>query len=227
MIYEWHRSIGGIKSNRALSWLKTMCNFAERWGWRPSGSNPCRLVIYFPEKKRRRYVTDPEAIRIEAELKKLEATRPQAVAFINLLYYTGARVSEIAKAKWSDLDGDIISLPDSKSGYPRTIYLNEPAMEVLERLPRISDTITGIKNPTSAWQVVRTAAGCKDLRLHDLRHNFASDGVSAGLSLTQIGEVLGHKNPSTTMRYAHLIKQKGQAAVEAVGLDSKRRRKGG
>ena len=226
MIYEWHRSIGGVSSNRALSYLSSMCTFSERWGWRPPGSNPCRLVKRVPEKSRRRYITDGEAVRIEAELEKLEATMPQSVAFLYLLIYTGARCGEIAKAKWSDMDGDVLSLPDSKSGYPRTIHLPEQAMRALNKLPRSrSSTITGIKDPKRCWIVVRTAAGCPDLRMHDLRHNFASDAVTAGLSLAQIGELLGHKNASTTMRYAHLMKEVGRANAKTVGLESERRRK--
>ena len=230
MIKQWHQSIGGVSSNRALSYLSSMCTFSERWGWRPLGSNPCRLVKRVPEKSRRRYITDDEAVRIEAELEKLEATMPQSVAFLYLLIYTGARCGEIAKAKWSDMDGDVLSLPDSKSGYPRTIHLPEQAMRALNKLPRIFDTITGIKDPKRCWIVVRTAAGCPDLRMHDLRHNFASDAVTAGLSLAQIGELLGHKNASTTMRYAHLMKEVGRANAKTVGLEIerrlKRRRKG-
>jgi integrase len=224
-IYEWHLSLKGIRSNRALGLLSAMCNFAERWGWRPPGSNPCSLVQRRPEKRRQRYMTAAEAVRVNAELEKLEATRPQAVAFLYLLIYTGARCGEIAKAGWQDLDGNVLRLPDSKSGHPRSIHLPEPAMKVLERIPRISETITGIKDPKSCWIVVRNAAGCPDLRIHDLRHSFASAALAAGIPLSQIGKLLGHENAETTNGYAHLMEEVAQETAEATGREIERRLK--
>ena len=214
-IADWHAGIAApIQANRALALLSTALNMAERWGWRPVGSNPCQHVRRNQERRRRRYTTVDEAQRIAAALDARAATQPQAVAFIKLLIYTGARKGEIAAARWEHLDGDILRLPDSKTGEPRTIHLAPAALEVIEALPRIEGgTICGIANPYKTWYSVRDVAGCPDLRLHDLRHSFASAALAAGHDLATIGELLGHKSAQTTKGYAHLMEEAGRTAA--------------
>ena len=200
-----------MQANRLLALLSKMFNFAHRpLEW--SEKNPCKGVRRYKETKRRRYMQGEEAAKI-AELLDAEAkSNPASVAFLYLLILTGARCGEIATARWDWVRGNAIHLPDSKTG-EKVVYLPQPAMEVLDRLPRTSGTITGIQSPKKLWEKVRTAAGCADLRMHDLRHSFASAALAAGLSLSQIGELLGHKSTQTTKRYAHLVEEAAQAAA--------------
>lgn len=214
-------SYAPVQANRVLALLSTMLNHAEALGWRPVGSNPCRHVKRYKEQKRRRYMTSDEARVIAALLEKYKATHPQAVAFIYLLILTGARKGEIANAKWSnfhwaDDGGARLVLHEHKTdgaGALRTIHLPVAVRQLLASLPQNEGTIVGIKDPKKLWEKIRAEAGCPDLRLHDLRHSFASAAVSAGLTLAQIGELLGHSSTQTTARYAHLMNDAAQQAA--------------
>jgi integrase len=204
-----------IQANRVLSLLKTMFTLAEKWGWRPANSNPCRWQKPYAERKRQRYMSGIEAPKIGALLSSWEARRPESVAFIYLLVLSGARPEEIARARpeWVAplLIGGRLDLPDSKTG-AKPVYLPPQVMELLARLPK-GDTLTGIRSPKALWEIIRVEAGCPDLRLYDLRHTFASAALQAGYTLEQIGELLGHKNTQTTKRYAHLIDGHAQRAA--------------
>lgn len=202
-----------IAANRVLSLLSTMFNFACRpLEW--TEKNPCRGVKRYPENKRRRYMVGEEAAKIAEQLDLEAEANPAGVAFLYLLILTGARKGEIAGARWDWLSGNVLSLPDSKTG-AKSVYLPPQALEVINRLPRTTGTITGIKSPQYLWLRVRKGAGCTDLHMHDLRHSFASAALSAGLSLSQIGELLGHKSTQTTKRYAHLVEDVATAAASA------------
>jgi integrase len=139
---------------------------------------------------------------------------PQSVAFIYLLLYSGARPAEIGQCQRAWLDGNVLRLPDSKTGQ-RDVYLPPQAMAVIGSLPPYRDgTITGIKSPRALWRLVRAAAGCPDLRLYpDLRRSFATVGVAAGNSMDLMGGLLGHKNRQTTMIYARLMEDAAQDAA--------------
>jgi len=203
---KFHKSLVHIAptANRMLALCSKMFNLAEKWKLRERHTNPCYQVTRYPESMRKRYMTPKEANGIAAGLNTYKATNPESVAFIYLLIFSGARKGEIANAKWEWIEGNKLSLPDSKTG-AKTIHLPQQAMDILNTLPRYTTTITGIKDPTRVWRKIRAEAGCPDLRLHDLRHSFASAGISAGLSLAQIGELLGHSDTRTTSRYAHLM----------------------
>lgn len=201
------------EANRVLAMLSAMFNFACRpleWLDR----SPVRGVKRYPEVKRRRYMKGEEAARIAELLDASAPENPAGVAFLYLLILTGARRGEIANARWDWISGNVINLPDSKTG-EKQVYLPPAALDVLARLPRTSGTITGIASPTKLWTRIRRDAGCPDLRLHDLRHSFASAALAAGLSLSQIGELLGHKSTQTTKRYAHLVEEVATAAASA------------
>lgn len=211
-----HRSMADspYMANRVLSLLSKAFSLAETWQMRPRGTSPCHGVRRFTERPRRRYMSGSEAPAIAAALNARRETHPRQVAFIYLLILTGARCGEIEAAMPEWLNGAKLELPDSKTG-ARTIYLPQPVMDILEALPRApGETLVGIRAPRKFWNGVRKAAGCPDLRLHDLRHSFASAALSAGLTLAQIGELLGHANPQTTQRYAHLIEEMANTAVE-------------
>lgn len=150
-----------------------------------------------------------------------------AIAAIRLLILTGARLREILHAKWEhvDIECGMIFLPDSKTGR-KPVYLSAASLAILASLPRIEDNpfvIPGAKpgQPRSdlkkPWAAVTKAAGLEGLRLHDLRHSFASVGAGASLGLPVIGKLLGHSQPATTARYAHLHADPIRRAVETIG----------
>ena len=151
---------------------------------------------------------------------------PYAAAAIRLLILTGARLREILHAQWESVDFErgILFLRDSKTGR-KPIYLGSATLAILTGLPRVKGNpyiIAGstadkpradLKNP---WRAITDAAGLNGLRLHDLRHSFASVGAGASLGLPIIGKLLGHTQPSTTARYAHLDADPMRRAVETI-----------
>ncbi len=216
-------------ANRCLALLSKMFNLAERWGMRPDGSNPVRHVEKYKENRVERYLAEQELDRLAAVLAESEKSRaesPFVLAAIRLLMFTGARLGEILTLRWDyvDLDRSMINLPDSKTG-KKPIYLNTLAIDVLTSLPRIDanpHVIVGnrsgghLVNITKPWHRVRKAAAIEDVRIHDLRHSFASIAVSGGLTLPLIGKLLGHKKSTTTERYAHLADDPVRAANEEI-----------
>jgi len=150
-----------------------------------------------------------------------------AAAAIRLLVLTGARLREVLHAKWEqvDIERGLIFLADSKTG-KKPLYLSAAAQKVLADLPRIDGNphvIAGAKDgaPRSdlkkPWAAVSRAAGLEGVRIHDLRHSFASFGAGASLGLPIIGKLLGHSQAATTHRYAHLDADPLKRAVETIG----------
>ena len=147
-----------------------------------------------------------------------------AVAAIRLLILTGCRVGEILNLRWRevDLERGLLHLPDSKTGR-KVVLLGEAAVKIIGSLPRVGEYVifgtepdqprTDLKRP---WNAIRARAGIKDVRLHDLRHSFASVGAGAGLGLPIIGKLLGHSQPRTTAKYAHLADDPLRRAAEEV-----------
>lgn len=216
-------------SNRCMALLSKMLNLAELWGYRGQNSNPVKGVTRYKEGTKERFLTDEELRLLWAYLNQMEkegitvsdGSEPErdkfamySVAAIRLLILTGARVSEIKTLKWTmvDLKGKRLNLPDSKTGR-KTIQLSDSAVEVLGALPRVKDNpyvIVGRKagthlvNLRKAWVHIRGKTDLNDVRIHDLRHSFASFAAAQGQPLLVIGKLLGHKNPATTQRYVHL-----------------------
>lgn len=164
----------------------------------------------------------PWQINPEGKTKHVAKTNRQSVigphtaGALRLLIFTGARLREILHLKWAwvDFDRGLLLLPTSKTG-KKTIVLNAPALAVLNSLPRVGAYVIAGENagterekPRSdlkrPWAVVKTLAGLEGLRIHDLRHNFASFGAGGGMGLPIIGRLLGHSQASTTQKYAHL-----------------------
>ncbi len=152
---------------------------------------------------------------------------PYVIAAIRLLMLTGARLNEILTMKWEwvDFDNSCVRLPDSKTG-AKTIYLNAPALQVLATIPKLEGNphvICGQKKGSSLinlqkpWNAIRQRAGFGDVRIHDLRHSFASIAVANGMSLPMIGKLLGHSQPQTTARYAHLADDPMKQATDLIG----------
>jgi integrase len=180
-----------------------------------------------------RLVVDPEAKapdkRKRGGQKKVgpRFENSRAVAAIELLLLTGCRLGEVLNLRWLDIDSDrrFLLLPDSKTG-AKTVYLSEAALRVVRNIQRdngspylfpgkrASEPLRSIRVP---WKHICRAAHLSNLRLHDLRHSFASVGAATGLSLPMIGALLGHSQPSTTARYAHLAASPLHQAVDAIG----------
>jgi len=152
---------------------------------------------------------------------------PPAIAALRLLLFTGCRLGEILNLKWQhvDLERRLFRLPDSKTG-AKVVYLSEPALTVLSAIPRKQSNpyvIVGshpgkpLRTIRRPWDRICSAAKLEHLRLHDLRHSFASIGAAGGLSLPMIGALLGHSQPATTARYAHLNGTPLHEAVDTIG----------
>lgn len=217
------------QANRALALLSKLFNLSEKWGLRADGTNPCRHVEKYREEKKERYLTPEELSRLGVALTGVEAGRkelPQAVAAIRLLILTGARLSEILTLKWDyvDLERREMTLPDSKTG-KKTIQLGEPAVELLSGIPRFVGSpyvIPGQKTGQHLiglphiWMRIREKAGLPGVRIHDLRHSFASSAAQAGMSLPFIGALLGHRELATTNRYVHLMSDPLKVAANTV-----------
>lgn len=211
-------------ANRMLSVLSRMFSLAELWGWRPDHSNPCRGVLRFKEHPRERFLSEKEVVRLGVALREFEDDMPSAVAALRLLLLTGCRKSEIRCLRWEHVKTDCIDLPDAKTG-ARTVPLGPEARAVLDAIPREPGNpwvITGHRPGTRLgdlnrpWQRVRKCAGLDDVRIHDLRHSFASRALALGESLTMIGKLLGHTNVQTTSRYAHLARDSIQSAASRI-----------
>jgi len=206
------------QANRVLSLLSKAFALCEKrsWKWRPKNSNPVKGVDKFKEVERQRYLSRPELQKIVEGLEpfwKSDAITDRSFAgLVMLLILTGARISEIITAKREWIVKDFLYLDDSKSG-ARKIHLNDLALEIINQLPSVDGNpylIVGrrrarhLVNAGKLWKRLLTSVGVSDLRRHDLRHSFASMGLSGGLSLLAIGKLLGHSSPLSTKRYAHL-----------------------
>jgi integrase len=216
------------QANSVLRILSSFFSWCEDVpGARPAGSNPCRRIKLYPEKPRERFLSPRELARLGRVLQVVERQRPYVAGAVRLLVLTGARLNEILSMQWDwiDLGAGTVRLPDAKRG-PRTIHLSAPALTVLAALPRVKGNphvISGGKegmhlvNLEKPWLRIRKAALIPDVRLHDLRHSYASFAVNSRESLPMIGALLGHTQPRTTQRYAHLDTDPVRAANERVG----------
>lgn len=218
------------QANSTLAMLSKFFGWAEKHGLRPDGSNPCRHVEKYPEGRRERFLSQTELGRLGDALREAEHKRtcsPWVIAAIRLLALTGARRNEILTLRWEQVseEHDRLLLSESKTGR-KGIPLNPPALRVLHDVPRLEGNpyvICGgrpgrrLINIEKPWRRIRAAANLDDVRLHDLRHSYASVAASRGQSLVIIGKMLGHSQSATTSRYAHLADDPVSAASEAVG----------
>jgi integrase len=219
------------RANRMLSLLSHMMAMAERWGMRPDSTNPVRHVERFEETKRERFLSGEELGRLGAALAAAEKKgklTPFGLAAVRLLVFTGARASEILGLTWAAVDMGAGALRLPRKGRLATLYLNPAAKTVLSKVRRLKGnphviagglkgkalTLSGLEQ---VWQELRKAAKLEDVRLHDLRHSFASVAMAGGASLAVIGALLGHTQAQTTARYAHLADDPMKAAAGAVG----------
>jgi integrase len=226
-----HRNISKrapVQANRTLMYSSKMFALAIKWGMR--SDNPCKGVERNTEDKRRRYLTGDELQRLTAAL---ERGKQQAANAIRLLLLTGARKGEVLAAKWDqfDLCTGIWVKPASatKQKLMHCVPLSAPALELLRDLHARRGKSEYVFPSTRAedghqhdidhtWGSICRDAGISDLHIHDLRHHFASVLASSGASLPLIGQLLGHSQPATTARYAHLFDDAQRKATEAAAL---------
>ena len=221
---------GEVVANRCLALLSKMLNLAEVWGWRAENSNPVRHIEKYKEGRRERYLTAEEFARLGDALTtsaREGRESPFALAAIQLLILTGARLGEILTLRWEHvrLNEGVLRLPDSKTGQ-KTVWLNGPAAHVLATLPRIagnSFVIAGnrpgshLVNLHKVWNRICVRAQIGNARIHDLRHSYASVAIGAGVGLYLTGKLLGHQRNTTTERYAHLADDPIRQANDLIG----------
>lgn len=208
-------------ANRVLQLLNQLFRFAMFDDRFDCERNPCEGVRRNTERARKRYLDADERQRFFTIIQQRAPQSPAGAAFLMLLITTGARKSEIANMRWRDLRGDKVVLQEHKTERlgERVIHLSQSALEIIRDLPRtdLDAPIVGIKSPRGFFARCCEDAGIKDFRMHDLRHSFASIGVTAGMTLHEIGELLGHASPQTTKRYAHLMEDAAQQRVNLIG----------
>ena len=224
-VLEWFESLHAkpASANRSLPVLSVILRQAEEYGYRPEDSNPCKDIKRYRRRARERFLSPDEIRRVVEVLNRHDGTRPYQAAFIRLLLLTGCRKGELLTLKWQDYRDGKLFLRDSKNG-PRTVWLSSAAREVLDRLPKKSawvfpshlrnlDHLSGIAD---FWQDVRTEAGLRDVRPHDLRHTYASIALMHGETVLTIGRLLGHDHPGTTLKYTNFADAAAREAVNAV-----------
>ena len=210
-----------VSADRSMPVLSVIMTVAETDGLRPEGSNPCKGIRRYRRQTRDRFLSEPEIARLG---RALIGPSP-AVALIRLLALTGCRSSEIRTLRWADYRDGQIFLRDSKTG-PRTVWLSAAARAVLDALPRSSLWVfpafkgncpMSKATLTAVWFRVRAEANLNDVRLHDLRHSYASVAITSGETILAVGRLLGHRDPETTLKYAHHAEADTERAAAAMG----------
>ena len=221
-------------ANQAVEVLFRIYRAAEDRETIPEGSNPCRQIALNRPRRHERFLTDEEFQRLGRALDEAEekgGARMYTAMAVRLLLLTGCRKNEIVNLHWDHVDPEAgeMRLPDAKTG-AKTIPLNGPALGVLAAAKRVEGNpyvvvgtaegahLTDLQKP---WRRVRKAAGLDDVRIHDLRHTFASEAVMGGESLPMVGRILGHTQAQTTARYAHLADDPLQRASERIASSLK------
>lgn len=226
-VQRWLASLHAtpVAADRSAPILSVILRQAEVYGYRPEGSNPCLGMRRYRNKGRERFLSGEELRRLARMLDLHESSRPLHVAVVRLLLLTGCRKGEIVTLERSSYREGHLFLPDSKTG-PRTVWLSSPARTVLERLPRTGRWVFPTRRAhkplcTGAfdkfWWRIRAEADLRDVRLHDLRHSYASIAIMQGESVATTGRLLGHNSSVTTLKYAHLSDSSVREAVIALG----------
>jgi integrase len=213
-VTRWRDDCSGdleARFNRAVPVFASLLKYAEQLHLRPKGSNPCRAMPRYRRARCERFLTPHEYRRLGAALRDAESERPTEVSIVRLLLYTGARISEIKDLRWEWVRPPYLLLPDSKTD-AKTIWLNSQALAILDAVPRVDDCPFVFPNATRSgpislgnwWPKFRRTCAIPDVRIHDLRHSFASTAVMNNVPLATIGKLLGHALVETTAKYAHL-----------------------
>lgn len=239
-VETWHATMAGTPcaANGAARVLSNMFTKAEDWDLLPrSFISPTRKLKLYRARTRERFLTPEERERIEEALKR-GTNLPSGVtgrlswrtaAIIRLLSLTGMRRDEALDLTWQmvDIRHRVFRLPESKTGQ-KVVPFGSPVLKILDESRQraqpgcvyVFHTCTGRRvassSITRSWSTLRRRLGLDDVRLHDLRHSAASDAIMSGVPLAVVGKILGHKNPNTTARYAHISDAVLSAAVETM-----------
>ncbi len=230
-IHEMHRALidTPYRANRVLALLSKMFSLAMQWEW--CDSNPVKGIERYHEQKRDRWLSSSEIGRLCEELDKHANER--SVNALRLLLLTGARKGEVLTAKWEDIDFErgVWRKPSAHTKQKKTehVPLSPPALALLtkmheQRIVGIPHIFPGdaagkpLQEIRRTWEDVCKKAELAEVRIHDLRHSFASHLVSSGLSLPIVGRLLGHTQTSTTARYAHLADDPLRDATTRFGV---------
>ena len=223
--FEGYSATAPGGANSALLVLRQIMSHAVARGH--IETNPTRGVKRNPRPKLTRFLSREEICRLHEVLDHYEARWPSSKVqadIIRLLLMTGCRKSEVLNLRWREVDGDTLDLEDSKTG-PRQVLLSPEACAIIERQPRSGSpwVFPSPANPTRArvdlslWKKVQKLAGIEDVRLHDLRHTFASQAAMQGIPLPVVARLLGHAQVQMTLRYAHVSDRDVEAAAERIG----------
>jgi len=228
-VLKWFKRVtdrgGPGAGNRCFELVRAMFNKAESWGYREECSNPCRGVRPNRKRKFQCFLSADELARFGAVLEELKRNFPMQATALLVITLTGCRKSEILGLTWGEVKGRRLLLHDSKTG-PRTVWVGEEVRALLDALPRHMehDQIFWHDKPSLfsssvefRFREARNAAGLPHVRLHDLRHSFASHAAAMSETLPMIGKLLGHARIGSTARYAHLDDGQVVAAAERVG----------
>lgn len=226
-VRQWFASLHStpVAADRSAPILSVILRQAEVYGYRREGSNPCLGMRRYHTKGRERFLSGEELRRLACTLDRHESSRPLHVAFVRLLLLTGCRKGELATLEWSSYREGHLFLPDSKTG-PRTVWLSSPARAAIEQLPRTGRWVFLARRARKPlcpgvfdkfWWRIRAEADLGDVRLHDLRHTYASIAITQGESIATTGRLLGHNSSVTTLKYAHLSDSSVRKAVNALG----------
>ena len=200
--------------DRILILTRYIFNLALKWKVPGVKDNPAKEVdLLKVDNKRERFLNEDEVRRLYDAV--LTSDNPMLQYIVPMLLLTGARKREVLDARWEDFDIDnrLWRIPFTKTGRPRTVPMSDGVMSILNTVPRIAGSAYVFPNPATAkpyvtihdaWHTARKRAGLEDVRLHDLRHSFASILINSGRSLYEVQHLLGHTQVKTTERYAHL-----------------------
>ena len=222
--FEAYSRTAPVNANRGLDLLRQIMNFAIARGH--TDANPAAGIVPNRRPKLTRFLSREEIARLHRVLdgQAGRGNRQQAEV-IRLLLLTGCRRGEIVRLRWSEVQGDMLMLADSKTG-PRKVPLNSQARCILERQPRGESPFVfpSPRDPSrprhhdfKLWYRVRKEASIEDVRLHDLRHTVASHAVMNGVPVPVVSRLLGHSNVQMTLRYAHLGDRDIERAAERIG----------
>jgi integrase len=237
------RSATPRQANLILAICSKAFSLAEVWGMRPEGTNPCAKIERYRENRRERFLSAEELGRLGATLRQAETEglaqkngrrtlyRRITTAAIELLLFTGCRLSEVLNLRWDQInfESGVITLPETKAGAPQTVVMNAPAQQVLRELhgsrqsewvlpspfrPKQRLSKAGLEAP---WHKIKTAAGLDDARLHDLRHTVGTYAGQSGANAFLVRDLLRHKNLSMTARYVNKAPEPVRTLSDQVG----------